>query len=241
MNVDLNKIKSRILALSAKTIQNGCTEDEAMAAIAMVGKLLQQYNLSMDEVELRAEVCETLNIDTGSSHRGGVYFALSAIAAFTGCKVWTTRSRTLCYSFFGQKSDLLMARYLYDVIVSAMVTETEKFKSTSEYKNSYSKRGATASFGIGMGSRISTRLMKMKKDNEAEIVTARSGNNALIVMKSQIVTDAFRQLGMKLNKNYSNTSIGDFSAYSSGAAAGDRVNLSRPVNGPGSSVLRISS
>ena len=40
MNVDLDKIKARIRALSAKTVENGCTEAEALSAIAVVGKLV---------------------------------------------------------------------------------------------------------------------------------------------------------------------------------------------------------
>jgi hypothetical protein len=241
MTVDLNKIKNRILAMSAKTVENGCTEDEAMAAIAMVGKLLQQYNLSMDEVELRAEVCDTLKIDTGSKVRNGVYYAVLSIAGFTGCKVWTSRGATLKYCFFGQESDLLMAKYLYDIITAALVTETAKFKKTREYKTAYSKKGATSSFGIGMANRIATRLNEMKAAMVAEERAARGGSNALIVLKNQVVEDAYRQLGMRLKSNYSKTSIRDGAAYNSGQAAGDRVNLSRPVNGPGGKVLRIAA
>jgi len=241
MNIDLTKIKARILALSAKTIQNGCTEEEAMAAITMVGKLLQQYNLSMDEVELRAEKCATLKIDSGSKMRGGVYFAASAIGAFTGCKVWVSRAGNLTYCFFGQESDLLMAKYLYDVITCAIDTETSKFKKTPEYQMSLSKKGATSSFTIGMGSRISVRLMQMKKENDGEVAAARGGSNALVVLKNQIVANAYGELALRLKKNYNKTSITDGTAYRNGQSAGDRVNLSRPVNGTVGKVLQITA
>jgi hypothetical protein len=36
MATDLDKLKSRLQALRAKTIANGCTEDEALAAAAKV-------------------------------------------------------------------------------------------------------------------------------------------------------------------------------------------------------------
>ena len=44
---ELSRVKARIKALAEKTVTNGCTEAEAMAAADMVGKLLERYALSM--------------------------------------------------------------------------------------------------------------------------------------------------------------------------------------------------
>jgi len=54
---ELSKVKARIRALAAKTVERGCSEAEAMAAAAKVGELLDVYGLSMSEVELREEAC----------------------------------------------------------------------------------------------------------------------------------------------------------------------------------------
>ncbi|RYJ03496.1 MAG: DUF2786 domain-containing protein, partial [Acetobacteraceae bacterium] len=54
---ELAKVKARIRALAAKTVERGCSEAEAMAAAAKVGELLEVYGLSMSEVELREEAC----------------------------------------------------------------------------------------------------------------------------------------------------------------------------------------
>jgi len=243
MNVDLNKIKARIRALSAKTVENGCTEAEAIAAIAVVGKLLQEYNLSMDVVDIRDEPCDTHTISTGSKHRGGVYYAVASIAAFTGCKIWSHRSSItgLNYVFFGQESDLLMARYLYDLIDVSIEAETVRFKSSDEYNQSFSKRGSSSSFAIGMGSRISRRLLDLKQQSETEVSAARGGNNALVILKNQVVTDAFAKLNLQTKKSNSNTSIKDSGAFKAGMSAGEKVNLSRPVNGPSNPVYRIAN
>ena len=50
---ELDKLKVRIQALRAKTIDNGCTEDEALSAAAKVAELLDRYDLSMTDVEMR--------------------------------------------------------------------------------------------------------------------------------------------------------------------------------------------
>jgi hypothetical protein len=61
-NIELNKIKAKIKALASKTIDAGCTEHEASEAMAMVGRLLAQYNLSMSEIDVREQVCKTIYI-----------------------------------------------------------------------------------------------------------------------------------------------------------------------------------
>ena len=49
----LDKLKTRIQALRTKTIDNGCTEDEALSAAAKVAELLDRYDLSLTDVEIR--------------------------------------------------------------------------------------------------------------------------------------------------------------------------------------------
>jgi hypothetical protein len=50
---ELTRVKARIKALAEKTVSNGCTEAEAMAAAEMVGRLLERYALSMEEIDVR--------------------------------------------------------------------------------------------------------------------------------------------------------------------------------------------
>jgi Protein of unknown function (DUF2786) len=50
---ELTRVKARIKALAEKTVSNGCTEAEAMAAAGMVGRLLERYALSMEEIDVR--------------------------------------------------------------------------------------------------------------------------------------------------------------------------------------------
>ena len=43
---ELARVKARIKALTDKTVANGCTEAEAMAAAEIVGRLLERYALA---------------------------------------------------------------------------------------------------------------------------------------------------------------------------------------------------
>jgi hypothetical protein len=44
--------------LRAKTIANGCTEDEALSTAAKVAELLDRHHLSLSDIDLRASSCE---------------------------------------------------------------------------------------------------------------------------------------------------------------------------------------
>jgi hypothetical protein len=66
-NDELIRVKLKIKALAAKTLDNGCTEHEAMTAATKVGELLEQYNLSMSECDVREEKCIKKTVGMGSA------------------------------------------------------------------------------------------------------------------------------------------------------------------------------
>ena len=55
---ELDKLIGRIQALRANTVEQGCTEQEAMTAAAKVAELLDRYGLSLSELDLRGQSCE---------------------------------------------------------------------------------------------------------------------------------------------------------------------------------------
>ena len=197
LKVDLENIKNRIRALAAMTTANGCSENEATIAMRKVGELLQSYNLSMDEVDLRSEPFETVKIDSEAKQRQPVFFCMSSIAKFTDTKVWLTRYPSgITYSFFGQTSDVLMARYLYDLIGTSIDRELKMFKKTDIYKFSRRRKTTSTSFGVGMATRVAQRLEEMYHQRIREMQRDR-GSNSLVVLKSQLVEQGFKNLNLK--------------------------------------------
>ena len=88
---ELERVKARIKALAEKTVSNGCTEAEAMAAAAMVGRLLERYALSMDEIDVREARCVQVTVPVGGPRRRPIDGCVPAIARFCDCKVWLQR------------------------------------------------------------------------------------------------------------------------------------------------------
>lgn len=88
---ELDRVKARIKALAEKTVSNGCTEAEAMAAAEMVGRLLERCALTMDEIEVREQRCAQVEVRIGGQRRRPVDCCVTAIARFCDCKVWFSR------------------------------------------------------------------------------------------------------------------------------------------------------
>jgi Protein of unknown function (DUF2786) len=126
---ELSRVKARIKALAEKTVSNGCTEAEAMAAADMVGRLLERYALSMEEIDVREERCVQVEVPIGGKRRRPIDGCVTAIARFCDCKVRITRDLVVpSYVFFGFEADTTMAGYLFSVIDLAMATALIDFR-----------------------------------------------------------------------------------------------------------------
>jgi len=234
---ELARVKARIKALTDKTVANGCTEAEAMAAADMVGRLLERYALSMDEIEVRQTRCVQVEVPLGGRRRRPIDACVPAIARFCDCKVWLARAPAndpeagSRYVFFGFETDTSLATYLFAVIDRAIATETDGFKRASPRLRAVRLRQASGSFQHGMAARIAARLGTLHAAREATVREQRATAGALILVKERVVEDAFRETDVRL---VSMNALGQrriTSAFRDGWAAGDKVNLNRPVGG----------
>lgn len=166
---ELQKVKDRIRNLSNRTLSNSFTEAETEAAMAMVGKLLAMYNLTMDEIDVREELCRTISINSGAKKRNELWHVAFEIGRFCDCKTWfnTWGMANSTYSFFGKETDILMAEHLFNVVKTAIESETERFKRTNTYRYADVRRTASDSFRRGMAGRIAQRLRQIKAEGEA--------------------------------------------------------------------------
>jgi hypothetical protein len=150
----LDKLKLRIQALRAKTIANGCTEDEALSAAAKVAELLDRHDLSLSDVELRASPCERRVYETHRKKRIPLDDCIGAIAHFCDCRVWREKNAAgeSSYVFFGLGADVEVAHYLAELIDGAVRAELGRFKTSVDYARfrHQERHLANASFALGM-------------------------------------------------------------------------------------------
>ncbi|MFC4166364.1 DUF7168 domain-containing protein [Teichococcus aestuarii] len=234
---ELTRVKARIKALTEKTVSNGCTEAEAMAAAEMAGRLLERYALSMDEIEVRQARCVQAEVPLAGRQRRPIDGCVPAVARFCGCKVWLSRDEEGArYVFFGFESDVALATYLFAVIERGMQTELERFRHAHPALRGVPLRQASVSYQQGMAGRIAERLEAMLAAREAEVAAQRSDSTALMIVKHRVVEDAFRETTIRLVATR-RAGIRANGAYRQGYAAGDRINLNRPVGGRTRDVL----
>ena len=236
-DTEIARVKARIRALADRTVSNGCTEAEAMAAAEMVGRLLERYALSMEEIDLREARCVQVEIPLPGRQRRPIDGCVPAIARFCDCKVWLARDGAgPRYVFFGFETDTALAAYLFQVIGRAMVVELERFRATRPVLRGVPLRQASTSFQQGMAARLAERLETMHAEREAGVAAQRQTGTALILVKHRVVEDAFRETGTRLVSG-GRRSLRQNAAFRHGEAAGERVNLNRPVSGHGRGLL----
>jgi hypothetical protein len=88
-----DRLKTRIQGLRAKTTDNGCTEAEALLAAAKVAELLDRYDLSLTDVEIRDAPCERREYETYRKKRIPLDDCIGAIANFCDCRVWREKNQ----------------------------------------------------------------------------------------------------------------------------------------------------
>ncbi len=209
-----------------------------MAAAEMVGRLLERYALSMEEIDVRDARCVEIEVPLGGKQRRPIDGCVPSIARFCDCKVWLARdSGRPCYVFFGFETDAALARYVYEVVDRALRGELQEFRARSPKLAGLALRRASTAFQHGMVSRVAERLEEMLTERERNVAAQRSNGTALIVVKHQVVEDAFRETGTRLVSETVRFTVRRDAAFREGRAAGNRVNLNRPMEGNGARLI----
>jgi hypothetical protein len=224
-DAELDKVLARIQALRAKTVDRGCTEEEAIAAAGKVAELLDRYGLSLGEVELKDQACEGFGVDTGRRRFGPVDDCVPAVGAFCDCRVWSEKAADgrIRYVFFGLPADVAGARYLYELVERAFATETDLFKRSELYAGhrSNERRSATQSFQTGLAHGIARKLDELHRRRE-EAMRTETGRD-LVPVKEGVVEDELARLGLRFHARGGGR--GRYvlpEAYEAGQEAGER-------------------
>lgn len=242
---EVSKVKARIRALAAKTVDRGCSEAEALAAAAKVGELLDIYGLSMSEVELREEACIERRLSAHGPGGTALRWLLPALLRFCECRGWTDGRHDIV--LFGLEPDVQMAEYLLHVIDRALAFEEHRYRLGPDYRAAtarHTPQSVLRSFRYGFGDRVAKRLDAMSEgrhrvqEARREQAMGRTASTALVLAKEKKVEEGFRGLGVRLRTVRTTATVRDKGAYGRGAEAGGRVGLDRPV-GAGAGTGRL--
>ena len=222
---ELDKVLSRIQALRGKTVQQGCTEAEALLAAGKVAELLDQYGLTLSEIDMKTQSCAGEGIETSRRRRSPLDECAGAIARFCDCRTWyeMTPQGHIRHIFFGLPADVAGARYLYEKIEEAFETETAEFKRSELYDQhpSAKRRGATTSFQAGLGHGICAKLDRRKAERAAAFRA--SGGRDLVPVKRDVIEDELAAMGMRLKAVQTGRKNLLAKAYKKGRVTGENL------------------
>ena len=226
---DLDRLKGRIAALRAKTVGNGCTEEEALAAAAKAAELMDRHDLSVSDVDLGRSPCEQLAYRTDRKKRMPIEDGIGAVANFCDCRVWRERDAdgAARYVFFGLRADVAVAHDLTALIDEALRSELGRYKTSRDYRRfRHQERSvANASFSLGMVASIAAKLDAMKRERDQ---VNRARGRDLVLVKSGVVEAELAKLDLALRVRQSRGRTVSVAAYEAGGVAGTALAI-----GPG--------
>jgi len=215
-----DKIKKRINALLAKTKDNGCTEQEAMAAIMKAKQMMTDYFIN-DADLVDKEECVLDSVD----YVQGYWLFISDLGKVFDCKVYKNKKQ---YFFFGFKSDVDMCLYFYSYIIRSCRAAVAQYKKTDEFleKRQYtSSKRLTGTFRNGFLHSIASKLSAMYAERKNGL---KIGHGIVLLEKEKEVEQEFDKLGIKLHIKKRKFSSGD--SFDSGKSKGDNFNINQGVN-----------
>jgi hypothetical protein len=208
----------RVKALLAKTMSNGCTEGEAMAALEKARKLMDTYELT--ESDLQPETEEAQIHATGYEDRYKIKWNLcGAIAEFTRCRSWRNHANGV--TFCGLESDVMLATWLLDTLQQFILREIENFLAERRHRGMACPRSVSSSFMRGATNRIALRLR--------ELTPAEPAGTGLVVSRGALIDAAMSKAGVRLRTSRSSWYYTNSTAFTAGESAGNAASFSRPV------------
>jgi hypothetical protein len=231
-----DSIVEKVKAMLAKTMENGCTEEEALAALAKARAWIDAHEITDDELQLSREEKAILHKESEADARDihGIKWRFGrGIGRFCNVKIYRDDSRA-GLSFIGFKSDIDQAVWLLDHLADFVHDKLFEFLLDCLAPEGKERKQEIRGFVIGITQRINSRLMKMCDP----VQDGRYNTQALVVIKEQAIEDFMKAEDICLRPSRSSASFSE-DAFASGQAAGDRADFARPVSGAGAR-LRIA-
>ena len=238
MTIDREKLYTKVRALLAKTQDNGCTEAEAMAALAKARAMMDAYEITDDELALTKEEKAIIRASTVAHDKYGVrQWLCGGVARFTNCKTWVSKSGKFAppgqIVFCGLPSDVQLADWLLGSLEAFVRSELVEFLMTDTTPRGMRRRIVNG-FVTGCAGRISERLLALTQQSEAAAEAHGANSRALVVIKNAAIDEAMS--GIRL-RSRGTKRVSNAGAEEAGRAAGERATFGRPVGSGGQRLL----
>ena len=232
MAANREAIIEKVKALLAKTTENGCTEEEALAALAKARAWIDAHEITDAELQLSREEKAILHDESEEDSRDThkIKWRLSyAVERYCNVRIYRDRSKA-GLTFVGFKSDIDLASWLLDHLSDFVHNALFEFLIDCLAPEGKERKQEIAGFVMGCTERISVRLHEMCDQSKTQCTT---NGKALIVIKDQAIKDLLKAEGIRLQCSGGSRAGFSEDARSAGLSAGDRASFGRPVSDAG--------
>ena len=195
-----------------------------------MAELLDRYELSLSDVEIRAAVCERRVYETRNRKRIPIDDCIGAIADFCDCRVWREKDTAgeVRYVFFGLPADIEAAHTLTELVDAAVRTELGRYKTSAEYRQfrHQERHLANASFALGMVGSIADKLEAMRAQRDE---VRKGTGRGVVVLKTAVVDTEFEKLDLSLRMVERRRRMIAPEAYDAGDVAGASFTLNPAI------------
>ena len=237
MSLDRKEILKKLKAFSERTVENGCSEAEAMAAAKAMQSLQNKYNLTLTQLDIELTEYTQDQMKIGNRVRHPVWCALYGLQYFCEVRIQGCEGSI---NILGQRHCVDNAIYLVSTLMSAMELEYLNYKNSWEYDeevnyNRTHPRRVRSNFMNSMGYRLNVRLMDMYKANKKQdsVQANKATDGTALVVLAENALDDYRSKHWGKGRTGNSRSTGSGSASNAGRAAANRVGLNKGVRSGG--------
>jgi uncharacterized protein DUF2786 len=236
-----DKLLAKIKALFSKTVENGATEAEEMAAVEKARELVEKHQLDLSAEELKREGFTMESVEMDATQFAFARRIMNAIDDFCEVRTWyMTLGREKAHiAILGFKSDAQFARYLLEALANFaaagagvhIAAERKMAIALGTPMTSAESREMHRSYLVGCASRMSVRLREMTQQRKAQAAKPGSYGALVKLDKSQLIRDEMERLDIRLHSSGGLTGASDRGAFAAGSVHGGKATFGRPVAG----------
>lgn len=250
-----NEVLEKVRKLMAKTADNGATEAEAEQAMKMAQRLMLQYNIENDDIQISSlDIAELVLDNTFKSHEYKYWFwdVLNIIAESYGCKViksWVPVTGSY-YRIIGDKTDRQFIKNQFETIypiireiektryqqrLKDVINELEELSISESYKkillkeNMPSRKMHFRSYYKGFLNGLRAKLKADKNEFFKVEASSKAKYELMVVKKEELVEDYIKENMKKLKQQVTRKVELDGDAYWNGHSDGNQKSLNNQL------------
>jgi hypothetical protein len=206
---------AKVKALLAMTVENGCTEAEAMSALEKARAIMDADGIDELDLAFGGEKVEA-NAQCVSDRDRIRDRLFVSVGRFCGCRSWTGGFESVV--FCGLVSETIFAHWLLDMLADFVDRELANYLARTPGVGRV-RRKETEAFTEGCCARICERL--------DELAPKRSD---LALARASLIETFLAEQDIRLSRGRSRFKLLEADAHDAGEAAGDGAQFARPVD-----------